>query len=446
MSQRRDCTPVLVQRGGRAVLLSRIPFTERRLQEGWLQELLFEYPSILPVADLDPGFAPLLPLGREIPTQAGPIDVLYVSPTGLLTIVEAKLWRNPEARREVVGQIIDYAKELASWAYEDLDAAVRTAMGKGLWEIVSREVFDGDPNGESAFVDRVSRNLREGRFLLLIAGDGLHDSVENMVSFLQGTPQLQFTLALVELQLYGMGNNEDILVVPQVIARTVEVTRAVVRVESAGPVQSISVKVDVPDDDKAKTQRRTISRDEFIGELGTRLSGEQVRFLEHLLDYLPSLGLKVTWGTSGCSFRLPDPGGSRQLLTTLVIDRSGVVYVAWLSAQLSRIGLPVELGLRYVEEGARVLGRRVRDGYPDMWDRAADILTLMRNFDEFAEVLKRFIDGVRAASATRIPETNSSTIANCAIPMGGTCRDVNWAEGAGCKRQSGISPPRRPDS
>lgn len=402
MSQRRDCTPVLVQSGGRAVLLSRIPFTERRLQEGWLQKLLFDYPSILPVPDLDPGFAPLLPLGREIPTQAGPIDVLYVSPTGLLTIVEAKLWRNPEARREVVGQIIDYAKELASWAYEDLNAAVRTAIGKGLWERVSREISGEDPNGESAFVDRVSRNLREGRFLLVIAGDGIHDSVEDMVSFLQSTPQLQFTLALVELQLYGMGNNEDILVVPQVVARTVEVTRAVVRVESTGPVQSISVRVDVPDDDKAKTQRRTISRDEFIEELSSRVPGEQVRFVEHLLDYLPSLGLRATWGTSGCSFRLPDPSGSRQLLTTLVIDRSGVVYPFCLSRQLSSIGLPVELGLRYVEEGARVLGRRVRDGYPDMWDRAADIFTLMRNFDEFAEVLKKFIDGVQGASATRV--------------------------------------------
>ena len=27
-------------------------------------------------------------------------------------LIECKLWRNPEARREVVGQILDYAKVL----------------------------------------------------------------------------------------------------------------------------------------------------------------------------------------------------------------------------------------------------------------------------------------------------------------------------------------------
>ncbi len=34
-------------------------------------------------------------------------------------LVEAKLWRNPEARRKVIGQILDYAKELSRWNYED---------------------------------------------------------------------------------------------------------------------------------------------------------------------------------------------------------------------------------------------------------------------------------------------------------------------------------------
>ena len=58
------------------------------------------------------GFSPPRTVGREVLTAAGLIDVLYVSPAGLVTIVETKLWRNPEARREVVGQILDYAKEL----------------------------------------------------------------------------------------------------------------------------------------------------------------------------------------------------------------------------------------------------------------------------------------------------------------------------------------------
>ena len=43
---------------------------------------------------------------------------------GYLTLVETKLWRNPEARRTVVAQIIDYASHLSTWTYDDLRQAV----------------------------------------------------------------------------------------------------------------------------------------------------------------------------------------------------------------------------------------------------------------------------------------------------------------------------------
>ena len=72
--------------------------------EGWLQSLLFETPEILPVGEFDQAFAPPTPLCRELPTAAGPIDLVYMSEQGRLSIVECKLWRNPEARREVMTQ------------------------------------------------------------------------------------------------------------------------------------------------------------------------------------------------------------------------------------------------------------------------------------------------------------------------------------------------------
>jgi RecB family endonuclease NucS len=111
MADRRDGTPMFIERGnGRR--LERSGFASVELSEGRLQALLADHPEVLPVEDIDPSFAPPRTVGREVQTAAGPIDVLFVSPAGLVTIVETKLWRNPEARREVVGQILDYAKEL----------------------------------------------------------------------------------------------------------------------------------------------------------------------------------------------------------------------------------------------------------------------------------------------------------------------------------------------
>jgi RecB family endonuclease NucS len=69
---------------------------------------------------VDPGFGPLIPLCRELRTEAGPIDVAYIDTRGQLILVETKLWRNNEARRKVIAQVLDYARALKRWTYADL--------------------------------------------------------------------------------------------------------------------------------------------------------------------------------------------------------------------------------------------------------------------------------------------------------------------------------------
>ena len=96
------------------------PAAQGGVDEEFLQELLFRFPETLPTDAIDAAYAGAVPVCRELSTQAGYVDALYVNPLGRLTLAEFKLWRNPQARREVIGQILDYAKELASWGYEDL--------------------------------------------------------------------------------------------------------------------------------------------------------------------------------------------------------------------------------------------------------------------------------------------------------------------------------------
>lgn len=119
------------------VVLQRVSPTDHRVAEELIQRLVVEHPSLLPVEQLDPTFAPAVPIGREIGTSVGAIDALFVSPQGGITIVEAKLWRNPQARREVVGQIIDYATALSTWTYEELDRVCRQATSHSLWQTVA---------------------------------------------------------------------------------------------------------------------------------------------------------------------------------------------------------------------------------------------------------------------------------------------------------------------
>ena len=68
--------------------------------EAALQEALKRNPQAIPVADLE--LDDVVVVGRETPVPAGAIDLLLVDAQGQVIIVETKLSRNPELRRQVV--------------------------------------------------------------------------------------------------------------------------------------------------------------------------------------------------------------------------------------------------------------------------------------------------------------------------------------------------------
>ena len=207
------------------------------VDEATLQDLLFRFPQTLPIAEIDPAYAGTVPVCKELVLPAGYADALYVNQLGRIILAEFKLWRNPQARREVIGQILDYAKDLASWNYEDLQRQVSLALGKTgnvLYDLV-HENYPDVP--ESEFVDNVTRHLRRGEFLLLIIGDGIHEGAANIVDFVQRFSGLHFNLAMVEAALYRDAA-DSLIVQPRILARTEIVQRFVVE---GGLTQEIAV-------------------------------------------------------------------------------------------------------------------------------------------------------------------------------------------------------------
>ncbi|ABM61926.1 hypothetical protein [Halorhodospira halophila] len=201
-------------------------FTDGR-DEAWLRDLLADNPDVLPIEEIDPSFAPLAPLCTELETEAGPVDAAFINPSGRLTLVECKLWRNPEARRKVIAQILDYARAIAQWDYADLQRRVASASGDKAnrpFEAARQLQTDLD---EAVFVDATARALREGRFLLLIAGDGIREGVSGMTDLISRNAALGFSFGLVEVALYQFGE-QGLAVQPRVIAKTHTIERTFV--------------------------------------------------------------------------------------------------------------------------------------------------------------------------------------------------------------------------
>ena len=159
---------------------------------------------------------------------------MFVTPTGQVVLVETKLWRNPEARREVVGQILDYAKQLTTWTYDILDRRASIAAKAGPNYLMQCLLSRHPEADQAAFVDGLRRSLMSGDFLLLIVGDGIRHGAESLVSFLERYGHLRFRLGIVEVAAYDLPDGSALLQ-PRILAKT-EILQRTLLIGPSGPV------------------------------------------------------------------------------------------------------------------------------------------------------------------------------------------------------------------
>jgi hypothetical protein len=284
--------------------------------EEWLQDLIFKHPEILSVNQFDESFAPLIPIGWEVATKSGYIDNLYISPVGRLTIVETKLWKNPEKHRTVVAQIIDYAKEVSEWNYGQLNEAILKAsraensqQKKSLDQIVSSYISDAGLT-LTEFQERAIANLRSGEFLLLIVGDKISANVALLSEAIHGSPGLDFRLGLIELQLYPLKSNDDwpVLVVPDIVGKTVETTRGVIKIQYIK--EKPSVAVEISEEDTLGKIDGKITPAAFLQKAPSDLRPAY----EQWFNVWTTKRMHVYWGTIGFSLRIKTVGKLQTIL------------------------------------------------------------------------------------------------------------------------------------
>lgn len=337
---------LLVKEDGSSDALQIVDVAAGQFDEAWLQELLRRHPEILPVGEIEPIFAPLVSVGREVSTDAGSIDNLFMSPAGYPVIVETKLWRNPEARREVVAQLIDYAAAVSKWDYAAIDRAARRYSSQYEGEELSLAQLIQRKHGplESGFERTVARSLKLSRFLLLIVGDTIQESVVDMLSYVNRRPSLAMDVALVELPCYRSINATwPVFVAPRLVGHTRIVERAIVEVNIVGaPGAEVEVRQDRLVDLGATRKRQFLKSEEAFWELLREHDREAERAARRLVAALLEVAdCRLSPREASVVLELSIPG-SGVLLSLLFIDKSGTIrfWPGALGRRLAKAGFP----------------------------------------------------------------------------------------------------------
>lgn len=207
----------------------------------------------------------------------GSVDVLLVSASGRLGIVETKLAYNPEKRRSVVAQILDYALHISEMSLDDLPDLPTT---------------NGDP---AVTREDVEAHLQEGDHLLVIVGDELDPRAAKLSQAVLGDHlTAPWELALVELspcQRISPPGESEIILVPSLKNAIRAELRQVVRVtvEGESPKAKVSVERVAP-----TTNLTTWDWTTFKEKLAAK--GEAaVRGARGILDWAERNQVEVIW-------------------------------------------------------------------------------------------------------------------------------------------------------
>ena len=198
--------------------------------EDVLQTLLETHPDLLAGGQMTPG-APrrwaLVKREQGVPDRgdAGSrwsVDHLFVDQDAVPTLVEVKRSTDTRIRREVVGQMLDYAANgVRYWPIESLRAAFEVTQAEmGQDPMKTLTTLCQDHNATVAeFFDRVRDNLRAGRIRMVFVADVIPDELMRITEFLneQMTPAEVFA---VEVKQYRAEGHPGTVIVPAVYGRT----------------------------------------------------------------------------------------------------------------------------------------------------------------------------------------------------------------------------------
>lgn len=309
----------LISQDGKLVEMSARAYDSEAL----LQQLLAQYPNLLAGAQVDPASPRRwLLVSREVgvPSEENgvnrwSIDHLFLDQDGVPTLVEVKRSSDTRIRREVVGQLLDYAANaIVYWPVEEIRSRFNARCE--LQDIdADAEIarFLGPDGNPDAFWATVKTNLQAGKVRLLFVADIVPPELRRVVEFLNAQMDPAEVLALEITQYAGEGLKT---LVPRVIGQT---AKALSKASVSG-------------------EQRRWDETSFFERITEQCGPEAVLVARHLLDWARG-NAPIVWvwwgrgkrdGSFGCA--VTEHGADRYLFAAWTYGRIEI-YFQWLKTK-----------------------------------------------------------------------------------------------------------------
>jgi len=268
----------LIHEKGQLIEMTEQPYDSEDL----LQQLLEKYPSILAGDQID-NTSPRrwLLISRELNLASEKdgagrwsVDHLFLDQDGIPTIIEVKRSSDTRIRREIVGQMLDYAANaVVYWPIEVLRSEFEEYWKKQNFEPEQVLMnFLGSERSIEDFWQDVKTNLQAGKVRLVFVADKIPPELRRIVEFLNEQMDPAEVLA-VELRQF-VGNGVKTLV-PRVFGQTEEAIQK-----------------------KTGARMETKQWDEatFFKELEIKRGSDEIAIARKILNWGIQKQLKFWWG------------------------------------------------------------------------------------------------------------------------------------------------------
>lgn len=254
-----------------------------------LQRLLEKNPDLIPgeqVNQSDP--SRWLIIKREMPVpdpSSGigrwSIDFFFSDQDAMPTFIECKRCNDTRARREIVGQILEYAANgHYYWSKDDIRQYAEDfakAHGLSIEEEMNR-LKPEDPEQVDDFFQRIQDNLRVGKIRLIFFLDEAPNELKSIVDYLNKQMERSEVL-LVEARQFEYDKMR--VVAPTLFGYTEEVRQAQ---QAKKTLPGVRVK-------------RDWDKETFFADAKDRLAENEVESLKKVYDKVLSLSCETSWGT-----------------------------------------------------------------------------------------------------------------------------------------------------